>query len=353
MKRVWLHILFWVVYTAQDTLLAYLWDGGKLGQFSVTEQIVMAVGNCVTILLPKLLFTYFILYVVLDNILKERSKPWKNIVVVTLALITTLLLFRMLSTWFIYPVIYKGLLGIPHIFSPLGFLANLMDLGFAAGAAIFIKQLRLQLAGKEQEKILLKEKLETELKFLKNQTNPHFLFNTLNNIYALARKKSDSTADVVMKLSKILRFMIYESGRPFISIAEETKLIQDYLDLERIRYNERLNIAFKKDIDNNNQQVSPLLLLPFVENAFKHGVSETRFTSFVNIDLQLHNNILKFEVQNSKEGTSNTSGESKIGLCNVKRQLELMYKEFDLKVEDKENIFAIHLTINLSSHEKI
>lgn len=353
MKRVGLHILFWLIYLAQDTLLAYLWDGGKLASFSISRQIIMAVGNCAVILVPKLLFTYFILYVILDNILKEKERLWKNIFFTTIAFIITLLLFRLLSIYFIYPVVYNGLLGSPQLFSPVGFLFNLMDLGFASGAAIFIKQLRLQLVAKEQEKILIKEKLETELKFLKNQTNPHFLFNTLNNIYALARKKSDSTADVVMKLSKILRFMIYESGRPFITIAEETKLIEDYVDLERIRYNERLNISFKKEIDNNYQQVSPLLLLPFVENAFKHGVSETRFTSFVNINLRLQNEILQFKVENSKEGNSNNLNDNRIGLCNVKRQLELMYKEFDLQVDDKENIFAIHLTINLGSHEKI
>lgn len=232
MKRTGLHILFWCIYTAQDTLLAYLWDAGKLGAFSVSEQVTMAIENCMAILLPKLLFTYFILYVVLDNILNDRKKAWQNILSITIALIITLLLFRLLSVYFIYPIVYQGALGNPKLFSPLGFLFHLMDLGFASGAAVFIKQLRLQLAAKEKEKTLIKEKLETELKFLKNQTNPHFLFNTLNNIYALARKKSDSTPEVVMKLSKILRFMIYESGRPFISIAEEITLIEDYLDLK-------------------------------------------------------------------------------------------------------------------------
>jgi two-component system LytT family sensor kinase len=147
--------------------------------------------------------------------------------------------------------------------------------------------------------------------------------------------------------------MIYESGRTFIAITEETKLIEDYLDLERIRYNDRLNISFKKEIDDNRQQVSPLLLLPFVENAFKHGVSETRFTSFVNIDLKLNKSILDFRVSNSKEDTKNHSTDSKIGLLNVRRQLELMYKEFDLRVDDGTSKFSIHLTVNLNSHEKI
>jgi LytS/YehU family sensor histidine kinase len=272
---------------------------------------------------------------------------------IIIALLFTLLIFRLDAKYINAHFIYHDILPVPAFFSPLGFLANLMDLGFVAGAAIFIRQLRLQLAGKEQEKILLKEKLETELKFLKNQTNPHFLFNTLNNIYALARKKSDSTPDVVMKLSRMLRFMLYESGKHFITITEETKLIEDYLDLERIRYNDRLQISFEKEIDDNSQQVSPLLLLPFVENAFKHGVSETRFNSFVSISLRLKTGFLDFNVQNSKESAGLSSGDNKIGLCNVRRQLELTYKKFNLQVTDNEADFSIHLTVDLKSYEKI
>lgn len=353
MKRLLLHVLFWSVYMAQDILLSYLWDTARLEQLPLSQQVLMAMGNSFAYLVPKLLFTYFLLYFILGNILAGRQALWKNIVYILLSLLATLFLFRLIARYITVPLIYRGLVPVPALLSPLGFLANLMDLGFVAGAAIFIKQLRLQLAGKENEKVLLKEKLETELKFLKNQTNPHFLFNTLNNIYALARKKSDSTPDVVMKLSKMLRFMLYESGKPFITIAEETMLIEDYLDLERIRYNERLNISFKKDIDNIHQEVSPLLLLPFVENAFKHGVSETRFNSFVSIELLLEKSVLNFNVVNSKENNGNISADSKIGLGNVRRQLELMYRKFNLQVQDAEESFSVHLTIQLDSHEKI
>ena len=115
-----------------------------------------------------------------------------------------------------------------------------MDIGFASGTAIIIKQVRLQLHEKEKEKNLIRQKLETELKFLRNQTHPHFLFNTLNNIYALARKKSDETPEVVMKLSKLLRFMLYESSKASIKIGDEIKILDDYIELERIRHDGRL-----------------------------------------------------------------------------------------------------------------
>jgi LytS/YehU family sensor histidine kinase len=229
----------------------------------------------------------------------------------------------------------------------------LLDIGFVAGGAVALKLLRIQLAGKEREKNLVKEKLGAELKFLRNQTNPHFLFNTLNNIYALARKKSDDTADTVMKLSKLLRFMLYESGKDLITITEEIKMLNDYLELEKIRYNERLAITFNKEIDNGAQTIAPLLLLPFIENAFKHGVSETRFNSHIYIDMKLKSGRLAFNIENSKENGNADAVKDNIGLSNVRRQLELMYKEYSMEVQNGNNLFKVLLTINLDSHAKI
>jgi LytS/YehU family sensor histidine kinase len=228
-----------------------------------------------------------------------------------------------------------------------------MDIGFVSGVAIAMKLLRMQLGGKDREKNLLRDKLEAELKFLRHQTNPHFLFNTLNNIYALARKKSDNTAEVVMKLSKLLRFMLYESKNDLITISEELKILDDYLELERIRYSERLTIVFNKAIDDDQQKIAPLLLLPFIENAFKHGASESRFDSFIHIDIRLQQGSLTFGIENTKENGDATEVVDNIGLGNVRRQLELMYKEYDLTVENQNNLFRVQLVLNLNSHAKI
>lgn len=276
-----------------------------------------------------------------------------NVAALVLAFVITLLVYRVIYIYYFFDVLFYGIVKPQPFFRPASFLFATMDVGFACGAAIVIRQIRLQLAGKEKEKLLIREKLETELKFLKNQTNPHFLFNTLNNIYALARKKSDKTADVVMKLSKILRFMLYESGKPFITITEEIKLVEDYLDLEKLRYNERLNVSFHKTIDNDEQEVSPLLLLPFVENAFKHGVSETRFNSFINIDLNLANGHLQFIIENAKDETAMQPKNDRIGLGNIRRQLELMYTEYDMKTDSQPGTFKVLLNINLNKYGKI
>ena len=145
------------------------------------------------------------------------------------------------------------------------------------------------------------EKQEAELNYLKSQTNPHFLFNTLNNIYSLARDKSDLAPESILRLSKILRFMLYETGGEYIAIEQELKIISDYIALEKLRYDESLRINFNYDIEDMKQALPPLLLIPLVENAFKHGVSETRNQPFVDIHLSVKNRQLVFVVKNSTE----------------------------------------------------
>lgn len=198
----------------------------------------------------------------------------------------------------------------------------------------------------------MKEKLKTELKFLRNQTNPHFLFNTLNNIYALARKKSDEAPEAIMKLSKLLRFMLYDAAKPLITIGDEIKLLEDYIDLEKMRYKNKLTVDFSKQIDNEQQLIAPLLLLPFVENAFKHGTSESRFASFIHFEVKLCGGILKFWIKNTKEIDGQECTNTNIGLANVKRQLELLYDEYDIQVINEASLFIVLLTINLNSYAK-
>jgi two-component system, LytTR family, sensor kinase len=204
---------------------------------------------------------------------------------------------------------------------------------------------------KETAQKLRIEKQEAELNYLKSQTNPHFLFNTLNNIYSLSRDKSDLAPESILRLSKILRYMLYEAGGRYISIEQELKIIGDYISLERLRYDESLNINFNYDVEDMRQSLPPLLLIPFVENAFKHGVSETRNNPFVNIHLSIVKRQLSFLVVNST-GESVDEGKTKenIGLSNLRRQLELLYKDYQFFVEQRASEFVASLKINLASH---
>jgi sensor histidine kinase YesM len=195
------------------------------------------------------------------------------------------------------------------------------------------------------------EKQEAELNYLKSQTNPHFLFNTLNNIYSLTRDKSDLAPESVLRLSKILRYMLYEAGGDYIAVEQELKIMTDYIELEKLRYDESLRINFNHDVENMKQALPPLLLIPLVENAFKHGVSETRGRPFVDIHLSIKQRQLLFVVKNSNE-TSAEDGTVKenIGLSNLRRQLELLYKDYALSVQPTDGMFTASLKINLASH---
>jgi len=195
------------------------------------------------------------------------------------------------------------------------------------------------------------QKQEAELNYLKSQTNPHFLFNTLNNIYSLARDKSDLAPESILRLSKILRFMLYETAGEYIAIEQELKIIDDYIALEKLRYDESLRINFNYDIEDLKQALPPLLLIPLVENAFKHGVSETRARPFVDIHLSVKNRFLSFIVKNSaEEFPEEVKVKENIGLSNLRRQLELLYTDYTLSLQQGGSAFTVTLKINLASH---
>lgn len=246
-----------------------------------------------------------------------------------------------------------------HVFTPSENYASLTDgmseqFGLCLFSVIFFGIFshtynHNQLRRKAQQ--LLIEKQAAELNYLKSQTNPHFLFNTLNNIYSLARDKSDLAPESILRLSKILRYMLYETSVSFVAIEQELRIINDYIALEALRYDDSLEINFSHDIENMTQALPPLLLLPLVENAFKHGVSETRNQPFVTIHLSVRGKQLVFEVSNSTDFSgANVQVKENIGLSNLRRQLELLYTDYKLSVQKAEAAFVAVLQINLASH---
>jgi two-component system, LytTR family, sensor kinase len=194
------------------------------------------------------------------------------------------------------------------------------------------------------------EKKEAELNYLKSQLNPHFLFNTLNNIYSLSRDKSDQAPESILRLSKIMRYMLYETGDVVVSVEKELNIIQNYISLEKLRYDQSLRVSFDKQIEDENQTIPPLILIPLIENAFKHGASETITDPFVDINLSISKNVLVLTVKNSAEGTFDHEIKENIGISNLRRQLGLLFNEFALTLTPSENVFTARLQINLASH---
>jgi two-component system, LytTR family, sensor kinase len=228
------------------------------------------------------------------------------------------------------------------------------QMGYSVGSVFFfgiIRHIYLHIKLKQATQQLRIEKQQAELNYLKSQTNPHFLFNTLNNIYSLARDKSDLAPESILRLSKILRYMLYEAGGAYIAIEQDLKIIGDYIELEKLRYDDSLRINFNYDIEDMKQALPPLLLMPLVENAFKHGVSETRNQPFVDVHLSVNKRQLTFMVNNS---TGELPGEGalkeNIGLSNLRRQLELLYTDYNLSVRQQGSVFSATLKINLASH---
>jgi len=228
------------------------------------------------------------------------------------------------------------------------------QMSYSAGSIFFFgicRHIYDHIKLKQAAKQLRIEKQEAELNYLKSQTNPHFLFNTLNNIYSLSRDKSDLAPESILRLSKILRFMLYETSGEYIAIEQELKIIDDYISLEKLRYDDSLRVNFNHDIEDMKQALPPLLLIPLVENAFKHGVSETRNQPFVDIHLSVKKRHLTFFVKNSTEAFSGEGNvKENIGLSNLRRQLELLYADYELTVKQAESVFHATLKINLASH---
>ncbi len=303
--------------------------------------------------------TWLIIYVTCCNyILFEYTIPfikleWKRLLLAPLLIFIHLLFYSFgLYGWryiFVQLKLYIPIGNFKTTWEGVEFL-----MAYSMGSVFFfgiISHIYNYVKLKQAAQQLRIEKQQAELNYLKSQTNPHFLFNTLNNIYSLARDKSDLAPESVLRLSKILRYMLYETGGDYTGIEQEMKIISDYIELEKLRYDASLNISFTHDIDNIRQVIPPLLLIPLVENAFKHGVSETRTQPYVAIHLSVKNGVLSFRVKNSVGDTATEKEiRESIGLSNLRRQLALLYKEYSLILRPGRSDFTSELKINLASH---
>ncbi len=195
---------------------------------------------------------------------------------------------------------------------------------------------------------LKKDKIETELKFLKAQLHPHFLFNTLNNLYALTLEKSDKASDVVLKLSELLDYILYKCIAEMVTLDQEIRQIENYIELESLRFGERLKVKFNVSQFPATTTIPPMLLLTLVENSFKHGASKTLLNSWIHIDLFPEGNQLIFNIKNSKRQMEDSNPEISggIGLQNLQNRLKLIYKDkYTFSIDEQADSFGARLII--------
>jgi hypothetical protein len=192
------------------------------------------------------------------------------------------------------------------------------------------------------------EKYKAELSFLKAQINPHFLFNTLNGLYVLAIKKSENTAPAIMKLSSIMRYVINEGHQNYVDIDRELKYISDYIDLQKMRLANNIQVNFSTIGEHKNYKIAPLILIPFIENAFKHGIS-TEENCVINIQIKITENNLELLVQNNKyKHVLKEEEKSGIGVNNTQKRLDVLYpSKYILDTVDTETMHVVNLKIQL------
>lgn len=344
-KNTWLQIFFWGALWA---LIPYLLSGNMeiSSRFFVRSSIVLiAIAIVITVnmevLLPRLYFSKkqlayvlaaLVLVVVVTFLVSWDGAPWGE--------------YFHRATGGRRPGNYPRSNSIRywrHISSAMPYFTSLL------GSAVF------EIAGfanrKEREAAEFQnEKLETEMKFLKSQVNPHFLFNALNNIYTLSVLKSEKTPDNLLKLSGMLRYMLYDCRAETVPLQKELEYLHHFIDLNMLKDSRGLNVTLDLDENRPDFPIAPMLFVPFVENAFKHSKIEDLENGWIKIKLNTTDNSVRFEVQNSLPEESYTKDqEGGIGLKNVRRRLELVYPgRHDLRIEADTTQFDVHLKINLT-----
>ncbi|MBN2348126.1 MAG: histidine kinase [Bacteroidales bacterium] len=212
--------------------------------------------------------------------------------------------------------------------------------------------LRLLLKWSEDEKIKSeteKENIAAELSYLKKQVNPHFLFNSLNSIYSLSISKSEKTTDTILKLSSILRYMLYETNSKLVYFSEELEVIHNYIELQKLRLTDKVSVNYTLKGNPDSFKIEPLLLIPLIENAFKYGTDNVN-NSFIDIQINITDKRLSFDVRNKKvfSPKKNNENASGIGIKNINRRLELLYPgDYKLNINDGQDLYHVHLTLYL------
>jgi LytS/YehU family sensor histidine kinase len=241
---------------------------------------------------------------------------------------------------------------IDYIFTGYYFIAyySFWDISLFFAIYLFISSLLHLARGWFRAEELEKEKSQAELKALKSQINPHFLFNSLNSIYSMARKESKEVPEKIVQLSDLMRHIIYESDTDFIALEKEVEMLQNYIDMQNLRSGKN-QIVFNTIGEIKEKKIAPLLFLPFLENSFKHGMKGGAENAFVNIKLEVTGKVLHFEVENSK-GQANDLLSDKyhgIGIENVRKRLEMIYpNQHKLNILDNEETFKVLLQVQLN-----
>jgi len=336
------HAIFWLLGISLLTFIFYLYDE-KLSVNIIEKSTITNLFFALAV--------YTNLYLLIPKFLKEKNYIFYFFWLVVLLSATSLTL----QFLFIYPL--RNILGITKDYA--SFNTNLHSAYFFStllfvGITSFLKLIKDWVSLQDVNLKLVKieqQKLEAELKTLKSQLNPHFLFNSLNNIYSLSLVKSDKVPELILKLSDLMRHIIYESKENYIPIEKELEFVNNFIELQRIRTSDKTKLNYKITGKIPAAKIAPLLFEPFIDNAFKHGLPGTENSDYINIEFNFEKNgWLSFNLENNfEEPFNNKKTNSGIGLQNVKQRLKLLYQpnEYNINIYKKDHIHLINLELKL------
>jgi two-component system, LytTR family, sensor histidine kinase AlgZ len=339
-KTLLVHLLFWVVYA---TFFIYQISIPRRGEEEPDWERIFRDGAFQVISMT--LISYINYFIFLPRFLKHQNFGrylLEFAVIFTIFMTISLHAKRFIIDGYTHQEkwVYSERFMVQHIWSSLVIVLFVGMLKFAEDW--------FELEAKKRE--IENEKLISELRFLKAQINPHFLFNTLNNLYYLAFTNSPNTTEVIDKLSQMMRYMMYDTNNPRVLLSKEIDYMKNYISLERLRLSSEIPIKFDVMGKTDTVFIAPLIFITFLENAFKHGVSNSAADAWVNVSIQLDGKACIYTVENSKmsETGKTVTEKSGIGLQNVKRRLDLSYPDnYELNVEETENRYAVELKLNL------
>lgn len=338
-RRIIFHISFWLLLYFTGDILAFL--GDRNYQFDTQKYSNPLIYST---LFFKVLVSYLILFVF--NRFFDK-KQYLKLVIAFLAVCFIYVGLRyaleevLFFKWFGFHNYSEESRRLPYYITDN--IYNVISFSFTA---FFIKMIEDFFKNEKEKNALLTEKLNAEQAFLKSQLNPHFLFNTLNNIYSLTLTASPKAPEAVLKLSELMRYMLYESNVEKINLETEVKYLKNFVELQKFRYSGQTYIDFQVAGDLHSQKIAPLLLIAFVENAFKHGEVSIE-NKPLSISLLLNQNNLNFTAQNFKKD-QNKDEVGGVGLENVRRRLDLIYpNQYSLDIEDTKETYFCELNLIL------
>jgi len=331
--RVVYHTTFWLIVFIN----LVIFSRGELGLgFTVTFELVNIFFYIVIV--------YFNLFYLIPNYLNDKNfLTYCALLLVSVLILTPIKIFILYFLFSPFPEIQQKLITHQYWYFFFTFII--------AGSSTIFKIVSDWIRYQRDRRDLQTQTMQSELKFLKSQINPHFLFNTLNNLYALTLKKSDKAPEIVIKLSEMMRYMLYECNERRVPLSKEVNYIRNYLDLERLRQGENIEIKFEITGRMNDQKIAPLMFIPFLENSFKHGLNNHLSKGFVTINLNVEEKEIQFDIENSKAESLPAIEHRRsggIGLVNVRRRLNLLYPDhYQLEIRDNPNTYGVFLSLDL------